>query len=45
MKSFIIPSSGERAYIPTEDEKTVIMTALKHFESTLPRIEEGLDNG
>ena len=42
MKSFIT-KSGETAYVPTDDEKQIIQTALRQFQSTLPKNGESFD--
>lgn len=42
MKSFTLPS-GETAYVPTDNEKTVIKTALEEFIDYLPVSGRGQD--
>lgn len=42
MKTFQLPS-GEKAYIPTDNEIVVIKTALEEFIDYLPVSGRGLD--
>lgn len=42
MKSFIT-ASGETAYVPTTAEKEIIRTALRQFQSSLPKSGEVVD--
>lgn len=40
-----VTSTGETAYIPSEDEKQAIKLALKVFKANLPHSEEGVVHG
>lgn len=42
MKSFIT-DTGEVAYVPTSAEKDIIRTALRQFQSSLPKSGEVVD--